>query len=50
MQRIGRRINDDEIAIAKDGIEWGISEALDITYNAIFAEMIKIDAIKNDNN
>ncbi|MDR1724581.1 MAG: hypothetical protein LBR84_11650 [Tannerella sp.] len=40
-QRIGRRINDEEIEIATDGIEWGISDALDITYNTIFTEMIK---------
>lgn len=40
MERIGRILTDDEIEIAKDGIEWGISNALDITYNTIFTEMI----------
>jgi len=42
MQRIGRQLTDDEIEMAKDGIEWGISDsALEITYNTIFTEMIK---------
>ncbi|MCL1868769.1 MAG: hypothetical protein FWF72_07510 [Paludibacter sp.] len=42
MNRIGRKLSDNEIAIAKEGIEWGISDvALDITYNTIFTEMIK---------
>jgi uncharacterized protein (DUF1919 family) len=40
-QRIGRKLTDDEITIAKKGIEWGIvNSALDITYNTIFTEMI----------
>ena len=44
MARIGRRLNDDEIIIAKKGIEWGIvNSALDITYNTIFTEMINED-------
>ena len=42
MERIGRKLTDDEVEIAKDGIEWGISDsALEITYNTIFTEMIK---------
>ena len=42
MERIGRKLADDEVEIAKDGIEWGISDsALEITYNTIFTEMIK---------
>jgi hypothetical protein len=41
MKRIGRKLTDDEINIAKKGIEWGIvNSALDITYNTIFTEMI----------
>jgi hypothetical protein len=41
IQRIGRQLTDDEIEIAKNGIEWGIMDsALDITYNTIFTEMI----------
>ena len=42
MERIGRKLTETEMDIAKDGIEWGISsDALDITYNTIFTEMIK---------
>ncbi|GBU25436.1 hypothetical protein R83H12_02079 [Fibrobacteria bacterium R8-3-H12] len=41
MERIGRNLTDEEIDIAKDGIEWGISDAFNITYNTIFTEMIK---------
>jgi len=42
IQRIGRQLTDDEIEIAKAGIEWGISDfALEITYDTIFTEMIK---------
>jgi hypothetical protein len=41
IERIGRKITDDEINIAKKGIEWGIVDsALSITYNTIFTEMI----------
>ncbi|MDR1518374.1 MAG: hypothetical protein LBS52_09885 [Dysgonamonadaceae bacterium] len=41
INRIGRKLTDNEIDIAKDGIEWGISEPLDITYNTIFTEMTR---------
>jgi len=41
MERIGRKLTDDEIEIVKDGLKWGIGDiALDITYNTIFTEMI----------
>ena len=44
IKRIGRKLNDDEIIIAKKGIEWGIvNSALDITYNTIFTEMLNED-------
>jgi hypothetical protein len=42
IQRMGRNLTEDEINVAKKGIEWGIANfALDITYNTIFTEMIK---------
>jgi hypothetical protein len=42
MERIGKKLTDDEIEVAIDGIEAGIGGlALDITYNTIFTEMIK---------
>ncbi|MDR2651503.1 MAG: hypothetical protein LBC68_04205 [Prevotellaceae bacterium] len=41
MERIGRELTDEEIDIAKNGLEWGIGGiTLDITYNTIFTEMI----------
>ena len=42
IERIGRKISFDEIAMAKKWIEEGIGGiALDITYNTIFTELIK---------
>jgi len=42
LTRIGRILTDDEIDIARKGIDWGITDmALNITYNTIFTEMIK---------
>ena len=41
MERMGRTLTDEEIAIAKKGIEWGLGDiALIETYNTIFTEMI----------
>jgi hypothetical protein len=41
MARIGRKLTEDEIRIAKKGIDYGITDmALGITYNTIFTEMI----------
>jgi len=39
--RIGRKLTDEEVEIAKDGFEWGLRTCiLDVTYNTIFTEMI----------
>jgi hypothetical protein len=41
MGRIGRKLADNEIEIAKGGLEWGLQTCnLDIIYNTIFTEMI----------
>jgi hypothetical protein len=40
MEKIGRKLTEEEIEIAKDGFEWGMDLAVDITYNTIFTEMI----------
>jgi hypothetical protein len=40
MGRIGRKITNEEIEVAANGVKWGIGAALDITYNTIFTEMI----------
>jgi hypothetical protein len=42
MERIGRKLTDNEIRIAQKGIEWGIGDiTLIMTYDTIFNEMIK---------
>ena len=41
IERIGRKLSDEEIEIAKDGLEWGLQTCnLDNIYNTIFSEMI----------
>jgi len=41
MERVGRKLSDEEIDIAKDGLNWGLHTCtLDIIYNTIFTEMI----------
>jgi len=41
MERIGRKLTDDEMDIAREGVEWGLGDvALIETYNTIFNEMI----------
>jgi len=40
IEKIGRKLTEEEIDIAKDGFEWGLSFSLDIVYNTIFTEMI----------
>ena len=41
MERIGRELTDEEIYIAKKGIEWGLGDiTLLATYNTVFTEMI----------
>lgn len=39
--KIGRELNEDEIIIAKDGLEWGILTGIDIIYSTIFNEMLR---------
>ncbi|OGU60114.1 MAG: hypothetical protein A2X64_01105 [Ignavibacteria bacterium GWF2_33_9] len=39
--KMGRELNDEEIAIAKKGLEYGLLSGIDIIYNTIFKEMIK---------
>lgn len=41
IEKLGRKLTDDEIEIAKDGLSWGIGTGLDIIYNTIFTEMIE---------
>jgi len=41
MERIGRELTDDEIAIAKDRFEWGFEFPRDIVYDVLFNEEIR---------
>jgi hypothetical protein len=40
LEKIGRILNDDEIEIAKKGLEMGLLTDIDTVYNTIFFEMI----------
>ena len=40
MEKIGRTLSEDEIEIAKNGIEEGLLFDIDTVYNTIFTEMI----------
>jgi len=45
IERIGRKLTENEIDIAKKGIEWGLGDiTLMITYDTIFNEMIKFSS------
>ena len=38
-EKLGRRLTYEELQIAKDKWEWGLSEDIDMGYSAIFEEM-----------
>ena len=38
-EKLGRRLTYEELQIAKDKLEWGLSEDIDMVYNTIFEEM-----------
>ena len=38
-EKLGRRLTYEELQIAKDKLEWGLSEDIDVVYSAIFEEM-----------
>jgi len=41
MEKIGRKLTDEEINVAKDAYEWGLRTlSIDIINNTIFTEMI----------
>ena len=41
IERLGRKLSDEEVDIAKGGLDWGLHTCnLDIIYNTIFTEMI----------
>jgi hypothetical protein len=40
MARIGRRLSEEEMDMAKDGLEWGLLFDIDTVYDTIIYEMI----------
>lgn len=38
-EKLGRQLTYEELQIAKDKLEWGLSEDIDMVYSAIFEEM-----------
>ena len=40
-EKIGRKLTDDEMQIAKKSLEYGILTGIDIVYKTIMLEMIK---------
>jgi len=40
IEKIGRKLTNEEIEIAKDGLEWGLLTNIDVVYHTIFTEMI----------
>lgn len=42
-EKLGRRLTNEELQLAKDRLEWGLCEGIDMVYNTIFEE-IKRDA------
>lgn len=41
MGKIGRYLTDEEMAIAKKGLEWGLTFDIETVYNTILFEMIQ---------
>lgn len=41
MRAIGRYLTEEELDIAKDGLEWGLTFDIETVYNTILFEMIK---------
>ena len=41
LQKIGRYLTDEELDIAKKGLEWGLMFDIETVYNTILFEMIK---------
>ena len=39
LERLGRTLSDDELLIAKKGLEWGLLTDIDAVYSAIFDDI-----------
>jgi len=40
VEKINRNLSEEEIEIAKNGLEWGLLTDIETIYNTIFREMI----------
>ncbi len=40
-QKIGRYLTEEELYVAKKGLEWGLMTDIDTVFNTILREMIK---------
>jgi len=41
LEKIGRYLTEDELEIAKEGLEWGLMTDIDSVYNTILFEMLQ---------
>lgn len=41
IEKLGRPLDDDEIQVAKKGLEFGLGTSIDVVYETIFFEMIE---------
>lgn len=48
MQKIGRHLTEEELDIAKDGLDWGLMTDIDTVYNTILFEMIQKNNYEKD--
>lgn len=44
-EKMGRELTDDEILIAKKGLEWGLLTNIETVYQTIFKEMMNHERI-----
>ncbi|MCX9086450.1 MAG: hypothetical protein OIN90_02670 [Candidatus Methanoperedens sp.] len=42
MEKIGRYLSEEELDVARKGLEWGLTFDIETVYNTILFEMIKV--------
>ena len=40
MEKLGRHLTDEELYVARNGLDWGLTTGIDIVYETIFYEML----------
>ena len=40
MEKLGRHLTDEELYVARKGLDWGLMTGIDIIYKTIFGEML----------